>query len=121
MQVYSRQAFEENKFHWHSKHLIGHSPNAITATRRLCVLCENFAGTIAMTSRTTTPRTDAFSRKSVGDPNDPPLWVLFARQLEREIAAKQAEIDRLMLEYCQDEMTEKQKQEWAKYQKPVAE
>lgn len=39
----------------------------------------------------------------------------------RTIRAKQAEIDRLMLEYCPDEMTPEQKAEWAANQKPVDE
>jgi len=39
-----------------------------------------------------------------------------ARQLERELAAKQAEIDRLMLEYCPDEMTKEQYEKWANHQ-----
>jgi hypothetical protein len=39
----------------------------------------------------------------------------------RECAVKQAQIDRLMLEYCPDEMTEAQVQEWRRHQKPVDE
>lgn len=38
-------------------------------------------------------------------------------QLRKELAAKQAEIDRLMLEFCPDEMTDEQKAEWARNQK----
>lgn len=34
--------------------------------------------------------------------------------------AKQAEIDRLMWEFCPNEMTPEQKAEWARHQKPVA-
>lgn len=34
-------------------------------------------------------------------------------------AMKQAEVDRLMLEYCPDEMTPQQLQEWKQNQKPV--
>lgn len=41
----------------------------------------------------------------------------FARELEREIAAKQAEIDRLMLEYCPDEMTPEQIENWKRHQR----
>lgn len=37
----------------------------------------------------------------------------------RELDAKQAKIDELMLEYCPDEMTEKQLVEWAKHQRVV--
>lgn len=44
-------------------------------------------------------------------------------QLQRELAearrdanAKQAQIDALMLEFCPDEMTQEQKDEWAKNQ-----
>ncbi len=40
--------------------------------------------------------------------------------LERQLAEKQAEIDRLMLEFCPDEMTQKQKETWASHQKPAA-
>lgn len=36
-----------------------------------------------------------------------------------EIEAKQAKIDALMLEYCPDEMTPAQLQNWASHQKPV--
>lgn len=39
----------------------------------------------------------------------------------RVIGDLQAKIDRLMLEYCPGEMTEEQKAEWAKHQKPVPE
>jgi hypothetical protein len=35
-------------------------------------------------------------------------WPLIKARLESELAAKQAEIDRLMLEYCPDEMTPEQ-------------
>lgn len=38
----------------------------------------------------------------------------------REIAeARQAQIDRLMLEYCPDEMTPEQIAEWSKHQRPA--
>lgn len=39
------------------------------------------------------------------------------RRLERDSAHKQAIIDRLMLEYCPDEMTPEQMAEWASHQK----
>lgn len=38
------------------------------------------------------------------------------KELERESAHKQAIIDRLMLEYCPDEMTAEQVEEWGKHQ-----
>lgn len=41
--------------------------------------------------------------------------------LEREVAAKQARIDALMLEYCPDEMTPEQVAEWSRHQRPVSE
>lgn len=41
------------------------------------------------------------------------------RALLAELEAKQAEIDRLMLEYCPDEMTPEQFENWARHQKPV--
>lgn len=37
----------------------------------------------------------------------------------RELDAKQAKIDELMMEYCPDEMTEDQLVEWAKHQRVV--
>ena len=39
--------------------------------------------------------------------------------LERQLAEKQAEIDRLMLEFCPEEMTQEQKETWASHQKPA--
>jgi hypothetical protein len=39
-------------------------------------------------------------------------------QLKAEIASKQAEIDRLMLEFCPTEMTDEQIDNWAKHQVP---
>ena len=38
-----------------------------------------------------------------------------------ELDAKQCKIDQLMLEYCPDEMTQEQFQEWAKHQRLVEE
>ena len=38
-------------------------------------------------------------------------------KLERELQAKQAKIDRLMLEYCPDEVTPEQLHEWAIHQR----
>lgn len=42
------------------------------------------------------------------------------KELEAEVAAKQAKIDELMLEYCPDEMTPEQIEEWGRNQRPVA-
>lgn len=42
-------------------------------------------------------------------------------ELRRELAAKQAQIDRLMLEFCPDEMTQDQISEWKRHQKVVQE
>lgn len=39
--------------------------------------------------------------------------------LQAELAYKQAQIDRLMLEYCPDEMTSEQIAEWGRNQRPV--
>lgn len=51
-------------------------------------------------------------------------WSFGLSQLERfaalVAAPLQAKIDRLMLEYCPDEMTQEQLNEWAKNQKPPA-
>ncbi len=42
-------------------------------------------------------------------------------RLQEELAAKQAEIDRLMLEFCPDEMTQEQLDEWGRNQRAVPE
>lgn len=42
------------------------------------------------------------------------------RDLERTIAAKQAKIDALMLEFCPSEMTAEQVEEWGRHQVPVS-
>ena len=42
------------------------------------------------------------------------------RDLRSAVAAKQARIDALMLEYCPDEMTPEQVDEWARHQRPVS-
>lgn len=41
--------------------------------------------------------------------------------LVKELKNSQRKIDWLMLEYCPDEMTDEQKEEWARNQKPVEE
>jgi len=43
------------------------------------------------------------------------------REAAKELRAKQAEIDRLMLEYCPEEMSPEQIVEWARHQRPVHE
>lgn len=43
------------------------------------------------------------------------------RELTQQLAAKQARIDELMLEYCPNEMTEEQLEEWSKHQRTVKE
>lgn len=46
------------------------------------------------------------------------------KQLDRsaeQISSKQAQIDRLMMEYCPEEMSPEQKAEWARHQQPVKE
>lgn len=45
----------------------------------------------------------------------------FAEVAARKADALQAQLDALMLEYCPDEMTEAQKDNWAKHQKPASE
>jgi hypothetical protein len=40
--------------------------------------------------------------------------------VHRLIDAQQAKIDRLMFEYCPDDMTEEQKETWGQHQVPVA-
>lgn len=41
--------------------------------------------------------------------------------LRQQLAAKQAEVDALMLEYCPNEMTPEQLEEWGRNQVPVKE
>jgi hypothetical protein len=43
----------------------------------------------------------------------------FAEEAAKLADSKQAKIDSLMLEFCPDEMTEQQRAEWAKHQRPV--
>ena len=40
--------------------------------------------------------------------------------LKQQLAAKQAQIDELMLEYCPDEMTEERLAEYARNQVPIS-
>lgn len=42
-------------------------------------------------------------------------------ELERQLAAKQAEVDALMLEYCPNEMSQEQLDNWAAHQRPAKE
>jgi len=39
--------------------------------------------------------------------------------LRKKVKHLQFRVDSLMLEYCPDEMTKKQKKNWAKHQRPV--
>jgi len=48
-------------------------------------------------------------------------WRDRAEKAEAKNAAKQARIDALMFEYCPEEMTEEQVNEWKKHQQPVKE
>lgn len=41
-------------------------------------------------------------------------------RLRTQVAALQARVDALMLEFCPDEMTEEQKETWARHQRPAA-
>ena len=43
----------------------------------------------------------------------------YVEYLEKQLAAKQAEIDRLMIEHCPSEMSAEQIVEWAKHQRPI--
>lgn len=57
----------------------------------------------------------------VSDPNDPTktvavVYASVAACLERETNSLQAEIDRLMLEFCPDEMSKEQTARWASHQ-----
>lgn len=72
-------------------------------------------------SRSDTPRTNALiaELESAGTEQWIDDLADLARQLERELTAKQAVIDRLMLEYCPDEMTPEQVLEWEKHQRGV--
>lgn len=40
-------------------------------------------------------------------------------RLRAQVAALQAKVDALMLEFCPDEMTEEQKETWARHQQPA--
>lgn len=44
------------------------------------------------------------------------VWQHDAEEARREVGQKQARIDQLMLEYCPNEMTPEQKEEWARNQ-----
>jgi len=66
-----------------------------------------------------TPRTDANCWRQNGSLVSECVTAVFARQLERELAAKQAELDRLMLEFCPEEMTPEQIERWQASQRPV--
>ena len=48
------------------------------------------------------------------------VWKAAAEYAARFADEKQAKIDALMLEFCQEEMTEAQKENWAKHQRPVS-
>jgi hypothetical protein len=73
------------------------------------------------TAESETPRTDAVWAEA-GNNSTNIIGKLLAKskELERELAAKQAEIDRLMFEFCPDEMTEQQLTNWAAHIKPVS-
>lgn len=47
-------------------------------------------------------------------------WQERAEQAERRAERLQAQVDALMLEYCPDEMTPEQVEEWTRHQKAVA-
>jgi len=47
--------------------------------------------------------------------------ITMLEQKESDIKAKQAKIDALMFEYCPDEMTKEQVEEYAKHQQPIGE
>ena len=66
---------------------------------------------------TLTPVTNAAMIRAIDVPDS--AWVVdtyTCRQLERKVAALQAKIDELMLEYCPDEMTPEQLSEWERNQ-----
>ena len=42
-------------------------------------------------------------------------------ELRQQLAAKQAEVDALMLEYCPSEMSQEQLDNWAAHQRPAKE
>ena len=48
------------------------------------------------------------------------VWKIAAEYAARTADDRQARIDALMLEFCPDEMTEAQKDNWAKHQRPVS-
>ena len=61
-----------------------------------------------------------FLEDGIFERTDAALREALAEQAEcKECGAKQAQIDRLMLEYCPDEMTHEQMLEWGNNQRPV--
>lgn len=62
-----------------------------------------------------TDTSDGFEEYSFMDENNNGHYVLYEDHLEA-MNAKQATIDMLMMEYCPDEMTEEQIEEWGKRQ-----
>ncbi len=48
------------------------------------------------------------------------VWKAAAEYAARTADDRQARIDALMLEFCPDEMTEAQRDNWAKHQQPVS-
>lgn len=105
------------------------------ASKRVWVETENGQQTSSPESQMTdptnkTPRTDALCKERQISPqraDDAGALAYLARYLERalaakekELSAKQARIDALMLEYCPDEMTPEQIEEWGKNQRPAS-
>jgi hypothetical protein len=41
-------------------------------------------------------------------------------ELETQLVAAQAHIDALMLEHCPEDMTDEQRERWARHQRPVS-
>lgn len=64
---------------------------------------------------------EAALRGLVRSPEDTAkVWYAEYEAMKREVGRKQAEIDRLMLEYCPQEMTPEQIEEWRKHQVRVS-
>ena len=68
-----------------------------------------------------TPRADDLTQSAWHDRLTIEEVLNVVRELERDLAAKQAEIDRLMMEHCPEEMTAEQRAAWAKHQVVVPE
>lgn len=62
---------------------------------------------------------DTICHENDGCPTEGAVLKREWRAMRKEIAWLQAKIDALMLEHCPDEMTDEQRENWAKHQRPT--